>query len=831
MKRFAPLIILASAGLLTASPAAGQRPGDQGKTRRTDLYGDPLPEGAIARLGTIRLRHCSEVNSVIFTLDGKSLIAADAAYGSDGIDHHIRIYDPTTGAPVRSFLGHPSGDEQLALSPDGKLLAGIGGAHSVCLWDMATGRLLREFGAHAVGEVSNLIHLAFSPDGKTLTTVGGASGIQFWDVATGERVRRLDCMEHGWHVAYSPDGKLLAAGGWEGLQLWDVATGKIVWQIKSAAGIHAAAFSPDGKTLAVGDEAGSVLLVAPADGKEVRRWQAHAEINKNNRSTRCVAFSPDGKTLASGGDDGLIYLWDPLTGKKTRELCGHLGTVWSVAFSPDGRTLASGSYDRTVRLWDVATGRERPAFAAHGGPIWCVAFSPDGKSLASGGKDRTVRLWDSERGEQLHVLDDYRHRVTALTYSPDGKLFASADRSGDIRLRESANGKLIRSLNSHGDDLLAFLPDGRTLASAGSGTSLRVWDVATGNERLPVPTGSALKWMNSRAFSADGKLLACQGYDKTFYVLDWSAGREVCRLAPSKDDIRCMAFAPDGQRLASGGEDGAIRLWSAKEGNELFAWYTRDHGTVWAMAFSPDGRLLACAGKSDTAVALWEAATGKELHRFVGHRAWIEALAFSPDGRWLASGSQDFTVLMWDVPAALGKDIVGPSDVERCWKDLAADDARVAYRAVWGLASVPAKSVPMLRERVRPVPRVTADRIDRLIADLDDDDFAVRTKATAALRELGELAEPALRKVFHDTQSAEVRRRADDLISRVAAPIPPAEQLRLLRALAALEEIGTPDARRVLESLVKGAPEARLTREAKAALERLTRRVGGDGSK
>jgi WD40 repeat protein len=809
-RRESLLFLLAYLGLVgnllvQGEPPVGeakQKPAPPGKVVRTDLYGDPLPEGAIARLGTIRLRHKSDVFSAIFTPDGKSLIAADSEL--------IRVYDPTTGARVRSFQGHRFGSEVLALSPNGKILAGIGGAASVSLWNLADGRLLREFGQRKEDENGNLVGLAFSPDSKTLATIGCRTGIQLWDSATGKRVRRLAGQDAGWCVAFSPDGKLLAAGGADALQLWDPATGKMVWQIKKDnIDIHAVAFAPDGKTLAAGEEADNILLVAPADGKELRHWAAGG--------SHSLAFSPDGKSLASGGDDGTIRFWDPLTGKKVRDLRGHLSAVCSVAFSPDGRSLTSGSHDRTVRLWEVSTGRERPAFDGHQDSVYHVAFSPDGKVLASGGRDDTVRLWDPERGKQLQLLPDY----DTPFYSPDGKLLAATDRSGVIRLRDSATGKLVRSFEAHGEDTLAFHPDGRTFASTGSEPVIRVWETATGKERLHFTTEGKSKWMNSIAFSPDGKLLACGEEDEAIHLWDWAARREVRRFADSKK-ARCFAFAPDGSSLATGGDDGMIRFWRVKDGEERLHWKV-DDCTIHALAFSPNGRFLATPREEEAAVSLWEVATGKELHRFVGHVGWVNALAFSPDGRRLASGSHDFTVLVWEVPASLEKDGILPSDPERCWKDLADDDPRVAYRAVWGLANMPAKTVPLLCERLRPVPGATQARIDRLIADLDDDDFAVRSKASAGLEELGEVTEPSLRKVLRGSPSPEVRQRAEKLIAKAAAPVPPAEQLRLLRALAVLEEIGTPEACKLLESLANAAPDARLTQEAGAILERLAK--------
>jgi WD40 repeat protein len=806
-------------------PPAGQakqEPAPSPKRLRTDLYGDPLPEGAVARLGTVRLRPGNEVFSVIFTPDGKSLVFSDSGSATDANGFFIGIYDPATGARVRGFSGHRLGSEVLALSPDGKTLAGIGGAHSVCLWDMASGRLLHEFGASKDG---NLVGLAFSPDGKTLATIGCDTGIQLWDTATGKRARRLAGERYGWVVAYSPDGRYLAAGGREALQFWDAAAGKVVWQIKGGGeGTRRLAFSPDGKILAAGDKTGSVRLVEPAGGKEIRHWAAHAEGDRSDRGTASLAFSPDGKTLATAGGDGNIYFWDPFTGKRSQTFRGHFSAVYSLAFSPDGAALASGGHDHTVRLWDVATGRARPGLDGHRCLIDSVAFSPDGKVLASRGfDDNEIRLWDPESGKPLRLLEDCH---SSVTYSPDGKSFASANSDGVMRLRDAATGRVVRSLEGRGDnrEAVAFQPDGRILATAGPGPLVRLWDATTGKEQSRLSTERKPERIGAVAFSPDGKLLVCTEEMKTIHLWDWTRRREVRQLAGSEATIYCVAFAPDGRALASAGEPGLIRFWGVKDGEARVRWKSH-HRSVEAMAFSPDGRVLATAGRYDGFISLWEVLTGQELCRLVGHRDGIDALAFSPNGCRLASGSRDFTVLVWDMPAALGKDVAPPADLEPCWRALASDDARAANRAVWQLAKMPARSVLMLSERMRPVPRVDAARVNRLIADLDDDDFGVRTGATAALQELGEAAEPALRKAYRDPPSEEVRRRAEELLTKVAAPVPSAGQLRLLRALTVLEVVGTPEARRLLESLADGEPDARLTQEARTVLERLAKQA------
>jgi hypothetical protein len=205
----------------------------------------------------------------------------------------------------------------------------------------------------------------------------------------------------------------------------------------------------------------------------------------------------------------------------------------------------------------------------------------------------------------------------------------------------------------------------------------------------------------------------------------------------------------------------------------------------------------------------------------------VSSILFSPSGRLLATASTDGTALVWDAVALLRRGRTAPArlsgdELAALWQDLAGADAAKAYRAIGRLATAPAEAVPWLRDHLRPVPAVAVDakRLDRLLAELDSDDFAVRGRATREIEAFGELAQPALERVLAGTPSAEVRARVEELAER-CAPARSPERLRGLRAIEVLEQVGTAEARAVLVALAKGAPEARLTREAKAALERL----------
>jgi hypothetical protein len=229
--------------------------------------------------------------------------------------------------------------------------------------------------------------------------------------------------------------------------------------------------------------------------------------------------------------------------------------------------------------------------------------------------------------------------------------------------------------------------------------------------------------------------------------------------------------------------------------------------------------MLATGGN---AVRLWEVVTGQLRATLAGHAGEVSALAFAPDGRVLASGSVDTTILTWGLTALAARPT--HRELAALWADLAGDAAQ-SYQAIRALAASPEQAVSFLRERLKPVRPLTAadrKRIARWLADLDSDRFEVRQRAAAELEALGEPAAPALRKAL-GSPSPEVRRRAEALLAKVDGPSLTPERLRALRAVEALEHAGTPEARRLLEALSRGAAEAPLTREARLALERLAR--------
>jgi WD40 repeat protein len=657
--------------------------------------------------------------------------------------------------------------------------------------------------------------LAFSPDGKALATGSHDRTVRFWDPATGRELRTLGGRNNFVpSLAFSADGRLFAAEMGDGaVHLLDARTGRELRKVPTQFA-DLVTLSADGKLLGTVERDWAAHVYETATGREVLKLAGASG------TVSCLAFSPDGKLLATSGGGSTISLRDA-TGKELAQLTGHEGTVHSLAFSPDGKRLASsgGPFDRGARLWDVAARKELRHFKDTGFP----AFSPDGRTLAltNGGQ---LLLWDLEKDRERHRFP-YLTAYFAAAFSPDGKTVAAAAHQSRPRLWDVATGKELFPAEGHtgGVTAVAFSPDGKTLASSSWDLTVRLWDVAAGKEVGRIK--GLLDGATGLAFSPDGKLLSSDDRAHRLRYWDPATGKEVVDRRGPAPRAAGRDASPDGRLVASATGPG-VKVWEEGTGKEVLA--IREEYGVHAVAFSPDGRLLATgAGGYTPRVRLWESASGQEVLALAGHRSGVRSVAFSPDGRSLASGSDDGTVLVWSAePRGRG---AGPRDVEALWKALLDADAASAYRAVWDLAAAGEKAVEYLRPRVRPAAN-TEERIRRLVAELDHDEFSVREAASAQLRVLGARAETALRRALEGNPSAEVARRAEELLKELKtdeAPPPGlarGEALRTVRAIDVLERVGGKEARGVLEALAQGDPDARETRDARAALKRLAGR-------
>jgi WD40 repeat protein len=492
---------------------------------------------------------------------------------------------------------------------------------------------------------------------------------------------------------------------------------------------------------------------------------------------QAMAFSGDSASLVTVSFAGRPCLWNVKTGKEVRKLLlPHAASrdlrhapnnPWPIALDADGKVLAfsrsSGiQTDVAFGLWDLATGKQVHELNGHKRNVQCAVFSPDGRTLASGGADGTIRLWEVSSGKTPQVITAHKDGVTGLRFTRDGKQLLSMG-----RLPGGDNNNISFPLTD----------------------AVRVWDISTGHVVRTFP-GEA----DFVVFSLDGRRLAGAG-------------------AP----MRYERIPPNGFRI---GPHPQMLVWDSESGRQVMKLLEKAD----TLAFTRDGLLLlAATGES---IRIWEVDSGQEILTCPLPQKDVSKVAFSPNGRTLAVGQQDGAVYLWTVRAhhLYVPEDKPRSDVEweKLWGDLASEKAATAYRALWTLLREPPRAVTLLKTHLRPMPRRELP-LDKWIVDLDNEDFAKRQAAAKALREAGEPAERALRRAQGSKPSLEARKRIEQLLEEIGQRRLSVEELRSLRAIQLLEEIGSPEARQLLQVLAKGWSEARQTREAKAALKRLHR--------
>ncbi|PAX57149.1 serine/threonine-protein kinase [Brunnivagina elsteri] len=243
------------------------------------------------------------------------------------------------------------------------------------------------------------------------------------------------------------------------------------------------------------------------------------------------------------------------------------------------------------------------------------------------------------------TLTGHSSPVNSLAISPDGNTLASGSSDKTIKLWNLATGEEIRTLTGHSHRIhsVAISPDGKTLVSGSSDKTIKLWNLAIGEE-IRTLTGHS-ESVDSLAISPDGKILATSSYDNTIELWNLATGEQIRTLIGHSDSVSSLAISPDGKTLASSSWDNTIELWNLTTGEEIRT--LTDHSNrVISVAISPDGKTLA-SGSADKTIKLWNLGTGEEIRTLTGHSSPVDSLAISPDGKTLTSGSGDFTIKIW----------------------------------------------------------------------------------------------------------------------------------------------------------------------------------------
>ncbi len=618
-----------------------------------------LWEASSGRLIRTFSGHDSSINTVAFAPNGQSFYSGSS-------DKTIRHWHAATGELIRALPGHFADVLTLAVSADGRLLASGGGASggrkqdndtAIRIWEIASGRLLNTLKGHT--DAINAV--AFSRDGSRLLSGSGDSGgcdgkscskdhtLRLWDVAAGKLIRTMtghrDAIDS---VAFSPDGAWAVTGNADRtVKLWDLQSGALLRSFERVPGDVPTAYDslpadvaakmksgPDygARTRAAISPDGKRIVSNSSDEIVMRFWDvasgrmiAHARDEKSNINGT-ISFSPDGTRIVAGTAESRVTLWDAATTKLVRTFESGARQVDAIATSSDGSRIASSSFMTPMMLWETASGRLIRSFGDDSDAN-SIALAPDGKSILTGHSDyqrssgqtpkKTLKLWDANTGAVLREFDEPAQHVQSVAFLPNGAVAVSAgytraEGAGktevSIKLWDIASGRNLRTIPVKGDysiGQIAVSPDGQKIVSGGS--QLKVWDAATG---------------------------------RLIHELKGQTNPET------------VAFSPDGARILAGGQE--LKLWDVNTGRLIQAFKTLDQ--VGPVAFSPDGRHFLATGddvgqtksRSPT-ICLYETATGTLVRKFEGHTKTVQSFTFTPDGKRIISGSDDTTLRVWDI--------------------------------------------------------------------------------------------------------------------------------------------------------------------------------------
>ncbi|MFG6093902.1 NB-ARC domain-containing protein [Leptothoe sp. ISB3NOV94-8A] len=537
--------------------------------------------------------HTDFVSSVSFSPDGQWIATGSA-------DATVRLWNSQTHECVYEFTKHTNAIWSVAFSPDGNLLIAGGGDAMIWLWDIQKHRCIYKFKGHT----DVIWSVAFSPNGELFASCSKDATIRLWNVRNRQCIHVLKGHTNAVRaIAFSPDGQWFASGSADHtIRLWNVQNHECIHTFTDHTNlVRTVAFSPDGQILASGSGDHTIRLW------DYKKRLCIQTFTKHDNWVLSLAFSSNGKMLASGSEDATIRLWNLQQYQCVHTLTGYTNRIRVMTFSPDGRWLASGGEDTVVRLWDTQKLECVDTFIGHCNWIWATNFSPNGQYIVSSSGDYTIRLWDIQQRKCIHIFTEPNNLITSLSFSPNGRWIATGDRRSTLKLWDTQKIKHIYTFTGHNDwvKFVAFSPNGQWIATGSKDETVRLWDIEK-QICLYTFTGHSDS-ISSITFSPDSRLLASSSLDTSIRL--WDIQKKTCvHTFNHSAPVWLVSFRPNGRQLASKSGD-TIKLWDIQQ-QACINEFSTFGDWIRSATFSPDGLVLA-TGSNDGTIRLWDIETGR----------------------------------------------------------------------------------------------------------------------------------------------------------------------------------------------------------------------------
>jgi len=617
-------------------------------------------------------------------------VATSAERMTETLDRAWLARDPRPPQPslrpacVRTLLGHTGKVASVALSADTSTAVSAGEDGTLLVWDTASGRCRRTLN----GTTESLTAVALSADGCTVVSGGEDRIVRIWDTVSGDCCQALE--GHGdtiSGVAVSSDGRLAASAAWDNsVRIWDPVAGTSLRKLEGHSDkVTSVALTPDAQIAISTGADGTVRIWAVASGKCLRVLRGHTFWNS------CVSVTADGRLAVSGAWDETLRVWDVATGDCLRVLDTSGYWIHGVALTPDGRLAVAACSDRRLRAWDVPSGEGVRALGGHAGELNSVALSRDGRLAVSASDDHSVRVWDLAGGVSDPSAEGHTGIVRGVLVSPDGKTALSAGMDKTIRIWDTDSGKCLRKLGDHNKYVFGMdvTPDSATAISASrptpkeasisakERTTLRVWDVGSGEVKRPLRGHRSS--VETVVLTSDGRTAVSTSWDKTLRVWNIESGACLRVLktgsqremytgymrdaqkrsqgfeAPS-EAVTGVTLTPDGQVAVSETEDKRVYVWDLPSGRCLVSFGGRtglrrvEKQLVNrpGIALTPDGK-LAISASWDRDLHVWHLEAQRRRWQLEGPTNRIAGVALSPDGRYAVARGYEQKLGFWEV--------------------------------------------------------------------------------------------------------------------------------------------------------------------------------------